>query len=162
MWSNPSKPKDIKPIPWLSDTATLALDARLRDDMTVIEFGGGGSTLWIAERVKQVITFENDSDWARAIKSQAPENVRVIASGLWDGVEDADLLFVDGEPVELRGQWLNDAANILHPYGLLVLDNYNRPEYAKEREALRDLFELEYQANSPYGLYLNTEFWRLK
>ena len=162
IWYSRSSPEQIRPVPWLSSGAIQELEKRLRSFMTVMEHGGGGSTLWLAERVKTVITYETDSDWARVLKGAAPPNVIIRQEFFWNGSEKADLLIVDGEPVETRSSWLLDASDILNNGGYLVLDNYNRPEYERERNGLWDMFVREAEVNSPVGMYLNTEFWRLK
>lgn len=159
MWANNSRPAEIKPLPWLAPEVIAELEKRLTKDMTVIEFGGGGSTLWLAERVKQVITYENDPDWYQVIKSKSPPNVDINNLSVWNEEHTCDVLIIDGEPVELRGVWLQDAPLICNG-GLVVLDNSNRPEYAKEREALAEIAKLEYQ--SPLiAKHLITEIWRL-
>ena len=71
-----------------------------------------------------------------------------------------DLLLIDGEPVEHRAVWLLESQRMVKSGGWIVLDNANRPEYAKEREQLKQFAELIY--TSPlYGSYLITEFWRV-
>jgi predicted O-methyltransferase YrrM len=159
MWSQPSKTRDIRPIPWLSPVVVAELEKRLTKDMTIIEFGGGGSTLWLAERVKRVITYENSLDWYQVINKQASPNVDINNLSVWNEEDTCDVLIIDGEPVELRGLWLKDAPLICNG-GLVVLDNSNRPEYAKERSDLAEIAKLEYR--SPLiAQHLITEFWRL-
>jgi hypothetical protein len=41
----------------------------------VLEFGGGQSTLWWAERAKNVVTLEGNKEWYEKIKRDMPENV---------------------------------------------------------------------------------------
>jgi predicted O-methyltransferase YrrM len=157
-WYKPSSPSDIVPRPWLSDAAIDYLQSLLRSNMIVAEFGGGGSTLWFANRVKHVYTCESDSDWERAIKAIAPDNVTLVNPL---PVMPYDLLLIDGEPVEDRAQWIILAPQIVRAGGYVVLDNANRPEYENARLNFQSLATLLY--TSPLeGAHLVTEFYQLK
>jgi predicted O-methyltransferase YrrM len=131
--------------------------------MEVIEFGAGGSTLWLAQRVKHVTSYENDADWLSVLKSKVPDNVTLHFESLpLEG--QADLLFLDGEPVELRGEWLRLAPSLLKPGGILVLDNCNRPEYEKElAEFAKTAIHIERVSDTSMGTrYTVTDFYRCK
>jgi len=159
-WFHPSRTIGI--LPWLSEDATNFLESVLNKNMTVCEFGGGGSTLWFAPRVKTVITFENNADWRDMIRQKAPDNVVLIPSSHWDMITTCDLLFIDGEPVEYRADWLREAEGIASKW--IVLDNANRPEYVTERDGLKSFADLRYTADGNEGgtLHLVTEFWRVR
>lgn len=161
-WWQPSKSEDITPFPWLHPDAIAYLESILLPGMQVCEFGGGGSTLWLAERVKTVITCEPNEQWFSKLFVIVPENVSVFHR-LEPLLINCDLLFIDGEPVTVRADWLRAASDILQAGGWIVLDNANRPEYAKEREGLREFAELVHTANGNEGgtRYLVTEFWRV-
>ena len=47
-------------IPWMPFGATEWLKHFLKKDMKVFEWGSGGSTLFIAKRVKQIVSVEHD------------------------------------------------------------------------------------------------------
>jgi hypothetical protein len=49
--------------PWLSYIAIDWLKNTLRPEMRVIEFGSGGSTLFFAERVAELVSVEHDREW---------------------------------------------------------------------------------------------------
>lgn len=165
-WYIGGKPGELKPVPWLAPRAVDYLEKLLRPDWCVVEHGGGGSTLWFAERVKTVTTYEEKQTWADAIREKAPQNVTVVhSSGTPDKSRLFDLLLIDGEPVENRGEWLGIARNIIRPGGWVVLDNANRPEYRQERKELGKYaiskFTVNSNAEAGYK-YLVTEFWQLK
>jgi hypothetical protein len=66
-------------LPWFTCGAIRALDAFLRRDHTVFEFGSGGSTLFLARRAAQVVAVESHEDWMNqtqaALKSAGLANV---------------------------------------------------------------------------------------
>ena len=158
-WYHPSTvlPKN----PWLHPDAIAYLQSILEPNYRVLEFGGGGSTIWLSKRVKHVTTCEPDEEWFSILLTSAPDNVNVIFTGE-PYIDDFDLVFIDGEPVEERAEWIRYAPHISHTW--IVLDNANRPEYAKEREALKEYAELvnTVDGNETGTLYLVTEFWRVK
>lgn len=53
--------------PWLTFAAIQFLEKTLRKDMRVYEYGAGGSTLFFAKRVKEVISVEHDQIWSDKI-----------------------------------------------------------------------------------------------
>jgi hypothetical protein len=67
-----------RPIPWWSYGVIDFVDERLAKTMSVLEFGSGGSTVWLAARVSEVVTVENDPEWAAIVKSFIPGNVHLI------------------------------------------------------------------------------------
>lgn len=161
-WWTPSKSKDVQPFPWLSPDAIKYLESILAPDMDVIEFGGGGSTLWFSNRVASVTTYEPNTDWYMVLGGYDLPNVSLRSEQTWNGNDYGDLLFIDGEPVTFRGAWLDVAHHVSSTW--IVLDNANRPEYVAERERMKEYAELIYTSNGNEGgtKYLVTEFWRVK
>jgi hypothetical protein len=49
--------------PWIAFAAIRFLESILRKDMRVYEYGSGGSTLFFAARVQEVISTEHNKDW---------------------------------------------------------------------------------------------------
>lgn len=158
MWWQPSN--KMTDTPWISPEATRFLESLLSSDMTVCEFGGGGSTIWLSKRVKDVVTFENNPKWAKYIRDMKLDNVTVLENGM--ALNDScDLLFIDGMPVELKKDWIKESINIVKKGGFIVLDNANRPEYTQEREYLLQNAVLlnRVDGNENWTLYLVTEFY---
>ena len=63
------------PLPWYSYAAIEFIEDKLKSDFRVFEYGSGQSTLWYAQRVKEVISVEHNPDYFCQIKSYTPENV---------------------------------------------------------------------------------------
>lgn len=162
-WYVPTVAARVKPTPWLSPEATSFLESLLFADMTVLEHGAGGSTLWFAERVQHVTAVEHDATWYTTLSKRIPKNVTLILGSGVLYVEPVDLLFIDGEPVENRSRWIESVSRLVKPGGYIVLDNANRPEYADAREALREIAKHIKTVNGNQGgcLYLITEFYQL-
>jgi predicted O-methyltransferase YrrM len=55
-------------IPWICFSAIDFLYTALRPDMTVFEYGTGGSTLFWARRVRQVYAVEHDRAWYERVR----------------------------------------------------------------------------------------------
>lgn len=53
--------------PWITFPAARWLESYLRGRMTAFEWGAGGSTLFLARRVRHVVTVEHDSAWAERV-----------------------------------------------------------------------------------------------
>src|SRR3984885_13537361 len=65
--------------PWLSFSAVDYLEEPI-PGRRVFEFGSGMSTLWFAERCREVVSVESNPEWYSSIANQTRtrDNVRVI------------------------------------------------------------------------------------
>lgn len=167
-WWQRSNPEEIQPFPWISPKAIEFLESILKPDFEVVEHGSGGSTLWLADRVKKVNAFENNDAWRKKIEAFGKDNIYVYYPDINFTVQDNlfsmnfDLLFIDGEPVEDRRYWIKNAPSIVKHGGWVVLDNANRPEYADMRQWLAHQSEevVTIDGNEAGTKYLVTEFYR--
>ncbi len=64
-----------EPLPWYTYPCLHFLEFRDFSDATVLEYGGGQSTLWWAARAKQVVTIEQDKQWYAHLAKKMPSNV---------------------------------------------------------------------------------------
>lgn len=163
-WWRSSSPMELKRVPWIPPAATEYLESILEPDWYVIEHGSGGSTVWMAERVKKVNAFENNPKWLKVVQEAAPPNVEFGKKSK----RKCDLLFLDGEPLEERREWIANAVNLVKAGGWIVLDNANRNEYKAERDALAEFADLVHrvdgneQTREVTTFYLVTEFWQVR
>lgn len=139
-WWKPRKPDQAieQKNPWFHPAVTAYLATLIRPDWVVLEHGCGGSTLWLADLAKEVVSVEHDPTWLEAIKAAAPVNVSLYpatrtAAAFVPGAYD--FIMIDGER-GARIDWMNRAPSLCKPGAIVLVDNYNRAEYA---EAVRKL-----------------------
>jgi hypothetical protein len=121
--------------PWLTERAVGILESWLRKTDVGLEWGSGRSTLWLAQRVKQLISIEHAEPWYDRVSSSiaraALTNVdhrlhrdeRVYVTAIERATPASlDFVLVDGV---FRDQCAVTAVSRLRPGGILVLDNAN-------------------------------------
>lgn len=94
-----------QPLPWYSYPLIDALAPTSFADRDVLEWGGGNSTFWWAERARSVTVLEPDRKWADVLRHAGRRNVRVISHApgaaesapLPDAPQQYDVLVVDGD-----------------------------------------------------------------
>lgn len=84
-------------VPWMPYSAIDYLGRQLSTQTVAFEYGGGGSTLWLAHRVRQVTTVEHDANWCtdldKTLRARNITNVTLVASPpLADGSADRESL----------------------------------------------------------------------
>ena len=127
--------RDGKPLPWYTYPCLDFLRFRDFKGKTILEFGGGQSTLWWANRAKNVITLEGDREWYEKIKNTMPGNVQLhyVSMESMDinvaQVKDVlkskhystyDVIIIDGL---YRYEMIAVALQLLAPNGIIVCDN---------------------------------------
>lgn len=126
-------PKDVHVEPWITPLAIAFFEGILKPEFRVLEHGSGGSTLWLAERVSEVVSVETNEKWRDGILARLGDmglRDKVLSFSSWPKRSEAlgkfDLVFIDGEPVEDRTQALGDAFDYYVKLGgWVVLDNFN-------------------------------------
>jgi predicted O-methyltransferase YrrM len=128
-------------IPWLTEAAIAFLAAYLKDDMRVLEFGSGGSTIWMSKRC-HVTSIEHDATCTERIKQHV--NVQN-----WESIVEArphfdlcsrwldcafDLVLVDGRDDIRNGEYdrvvcAERSVRLVRAGGVLMLDNAERQGY---------------------------------
>ena len=154
--------KNFEPLPWLTYSFIDFITERLSKEFDVFEFGSGNSTLFFAERVKQVSSVEHNSDWYNKLKSKIPVNSNLILS-ISDSSEDYiavlkqsnkkfDLITIDGIH---RVDCCLSASNYLTDKGIIILDDSEREQYKEGIEYLiKEGFKrIDFSGISPGYLY---------
>jgi predicted O-methyltransferase YrrM len=73
--------------PWMCFPAIEQLDRLLRADSTVFEYGSGGSTIYFAQRVREVVSIEHEPAWHQRV--QAELNRRQLTNVRYELIEPA-------------------------------------------------------------------------
>ena len=68
----------MKAIPWFVSGAVEFMESNIKATDHVFEWGSGGSTLWLAERVELVISVEHDEVWYEKMEAIVPDNVALL------------------------------------------------------------------------------------
>lgn len=124
---------DGSPLPWYTYPAIDFLAARDYAGRSVLEFGGGQSTLWWQKRARSVVTFESDPAWEAKLTGQVTANVSLHHMPIElpddqclaqmkraiDG-RKFDVIVVDGH---MRCELTDIAFHHLAPGGAIVLDD---------------------------------------
>lgn len=63
--------------PWIVHRAFLDLESKIRPDMQVLEFGSGGSTLYLADKVASIYSIEHDEKWFDQIHNELEKYANV-------------------------------------------------------------------------------------
>jgi hypothetical protein len=135
-------------LPWLPFRVIDRLQDHLVAGSRVFEFGGGGSTLWFADRGAQVVTVEHDDEWypilADAVGEQPGVSVMhrssdnafetYVTSINEHPDESFDVVVVDGRE---RVRCFVEAMPKVRRGGLLILDDSDRARYAGAHEVAR-------------------------
>ena len=153
------------PVPWYTYPAIEYVKQFDFSDKIVFEFGSGNSTLFWAQRCKQVIAVENHPEWHAKMKPLLPENVEYHLHPDEEGYSecikkydfDFDIIIVDGL---CRFKCTQQAIPKLKPDGFIILDNSDW--YTESSRILREseLIEVDMAGFGPITPYCwNTSFY---
>lgn len=123
-------------IPWITYPAIAFLEKRLSKDFAVFEYGSGASTKWWAAHVKEVVSCEHDTEWAKIVEKDIPSNARLLQILLEHGGDYSkavgtqsqlfDIIVIDGRD---RVNCALNSYNFLRPEGVIIWDNTDRERY---------------------------------
>lgn len=140
---NGRAPIDLE-VPWFSYAAIDFLEGFLRSDMSVFEYGSGGSTLFFAQRCKSVYAIEDNPKWHELVTSRVQQKglrnvvvklcpydfknpVEFEKSEYFNAMPDLsfDVIVVDGseEWTQVRPACFAKAEQHVKPGGIIVVDD---------------------------------------
>ncbi len=155
----------VDDVPWLVPDSILFLEKILHKQSMVIETGTGGSTIWLAQRVMVVVTFEHKKTWVDAIQGvldkKRIENVQFFLDPEYPttgiGSQTAylyDLALIDGRG---RVKSIQTILPKIKPGGYICLDNSERPKY---QAAVKKL-DKTCVSKSTFRERWETTFWKI-
>jgi hypothetical protein len=134
-------------LPWYNFNLINFLDKFLQKDFDVFEYGAGNSTIYYAEKVKNVCAIETRQEWFDFVVNSSPANGIVKIKLCQDlpnfnleiahfGIKKFDVIVVDSRD---RAKCLLTAVNFLKPAGIIILDNSERGNLASAKETMKEL-----------------------
>jgi hypothetical protein len=130
--------KDGDPLPWYSYPCIDFLKSVPFGDKTVLELGGGQSTLWWGEHAKHVVAFEDSEKWHSRLIAKAPDNVELFlvsqenSTKCLEGVNQIlrskrylrfDVVIIDGF---YRYEMIDLACQVVSEDGAIICDDSDR------------------------------------
>ncbi|WP_394752635.1 class I SAM-dependent methyltransferase [Crenothrix sp.] len=157
------------PIPWWSYGVIDFVEERLKPSLSCLEFGSGGSTVWLAHRIKSVTSIENDPNWAAIVKDFVPENVRLIELAKPENLSDEhvgkevfDILIVD--PLAHRINCAKAGLPFLSETGVVIWDNTDGSDWPEIKALMAEhgFKEISFNGLAPQEVSLSrtTIFYR--
>lgn len=169
--------------PWWPYAAVDAVAEALPPHARVLEFGGGGSTLWLHDRGAAVVCVEHDSRWFDQLRKALPEDVELllrppdaegtirsefepghffdsyVAEAARHPDDTFDLVIVDGRA---RVECGLATMSKVRPGGMFLLDDSERPRYAPLVTALSPWPRTDFRGLKigGGGLFQTTIWWR--
>ncbi len=123
-------PADAKggPIPWITYPAFDYLSQLDFSQASILEYGGGQSSLWWAHRAKSIITVEGEAEWSEKLRQSAIANMTVIGPVEESAYVQAPLgggrIY---DVIVINGLLRLDSAQASLPFlavgGMIILDN---------------------------------------
>jgi hypothetical protein len=158
-------------IPWMNYAIINFFDSRLNKGLSVFEYGSGYSTIYFANKIKNIVSIEYDKKWFEIAKklTKPYKNVTItykdLSTNYADAVLDQEFLFdiivIDGRN---RVECAINSIKRLSDVGVLVLDDSLRTNY----KAIWDFYiengfkELTFTGLKPMGFSIDstTIFYR--
>lgn len=118
---NPLKDKN----PWITFEAKEWLESFLNHNMTVFEWGSGGSTIFIAKRVKKLISVEHYRDYYQLVAQSLKKN----------NISNCEYLLKEPEPTARQSNFMDSKG---YASGLPEYKNMSFENYVKSIESFPD------------------------
>jgi hypothetical protein len=132
-WKMLSVSRIGEPVPWYTYPCIDFLKYRDFSGKTVLEFGGGQSSLWWSQRAKSVVTLEGNRLWHEKIEAQMPCNVNLFLVSVENpsecvksvlqvlqGYVEFDVIIIDGL---FRAEMIAIAQAFVAKDGAIICDN---------------------------------------
>jgi precorrin-6B methylase 2 len=127
-----------EPLPWITYPAIEFIRKRVKPEMSIFEYGSGGSTTWWANLVSHVVSIEHDRQWFERLIAMRRDNIELFQIDCICGGEYSkkiasyqnqfDIVVVDGED---RVNCIRNCLGALTESGIVIVDNSDRSQYAE-------------------------------
>lgn len=148
------------PLPWFTYPAITFLQSLDLQNKEVLEWGSGNSSLFFANRVKSIISIENDHIWYEHVNRKKLENQQIVLTNLEDYEKKPsefnkkfDIVIVDGKK---RYECALEVPKYLKNDGLVILDNSDW--YKNSAKMIRNLglIQVDFAGFGPINHYVWT------
>lgn len=126
--------------PWFTYPAIKFLEARVKPEWRILEFGSGMGTIWWSRSAERVVSLEHDPEWLEQISHSCPAqllktNGKTPADYMRPARDSGpyDIVIVDGL---FREECLLAAPELLTKSGIIILDDAQRFLYRGTVNAL--------------------------
>lgn len=139
------------PLPWMNYSFISFIEERVRDDFSIIEFGGGYSTIFWSKKAKAVFGIEHEEFFVDEIRPKLPDNglllvpceqenqtyeeMAEVACKLNDG-RKFDLLIIDGIR---RNECFEASIPFLKDDGVVIWDDSSRGAYDSSFQRIHEM-----------------------
>ena len=117
---------DGRALPWFTFGAIEFLEQVVRRSDQVFEYGAGYSTLWWQQKVKEIVSVENDAEWVARLQPQLKENAHL-------------------NQIERYAAFSEDYVSMIEAYRMRMRRT-NWPAYEPERIIRRGLMDEGFEA----------------
>lgn len=133
------------PIPWLTYPAIEYLKQFDYSNKRIFEFGSGNSSLWWAQRAKEVVSVEWDKDWYESRLAFKKPNLKMYlrktgenySNAIFEHEGDFEVIVIDGA---CRNECAKTAVQKIAHNGIIILDNAERAnDLSDHKEAVETL-----------------------
>ena len=144
---------------WIPIKAQAWIQRWFRPEHVGFEFGSGGSTLWLGQRVRSLISVEHKQLWFDRVSSRIKKlqltnvnllyqpNLQLYPKTILTYPERCfDFIFVDGRR---RVRCVEYSRPHVKPGGLLILDNSERPRYREAFKLLKGWPRHDFKGEGP-------------
>ena len=140
--------------PWFTRDSIKIINNLLKNEFIGFESGSGVSTIWLAERIKYLISIEHDINWFYIISNKIKKKkLKNIDYKLITGNDDQyanyinnfpnsyfDIVIVDGKD---REKCIKNSIEKIKPKGIMVLDNSDRKQLDEAKQLLEKWKKIE-------------------
>lgn len=139
--------------PWWTPDAVKFVDKLLTKESKVLEFGSGGSTPWLCDRSRIVVSIEDNSRWFKLVSQTKKSNLdfrlmkrpyHTVCNG-FEG-ETFDFIMVDGRD---RVKCFLSALQLLKSGGWIGLDDAPRARYEEAHNSVSGWEQVKLKNNDP-------------
>ncbi len=138
-------------LPWMNFSFLHFIENRLSKNLSILEFGGGYSTLYWARNANCVYGIEHDQFFVKTLQPELPDNGYLLVPGDGNSKEyenmgavafeqndrkEFDILIIDGIK---RNECFDNSIQYLKDDGIIIWDDSSRDSYAVSFERLKSL-----------------------